>query len=125
GSIPTARRRGDRIAFDPRLLRVIHVIPATPSCLVRSKSEPARAMPLVRYSRPLRVPGRGDGCGVYSSYPGNAHEMLGRLGHFLHEQGNAVRALDDVLPDVLRDELVANDPVDHGIDFALRQPIDC
>ena len=47
-----------------------------------------------------------------------------RLGHLLHEQGNAVRALDDVLPDVRRQQLVADDAVDHGIDFALRQPID-
>ena len=38
--------------------------------------------------------------------------------------GNAVGALDDVLPDVRREELVANDPVDHGVDFALRQPIE-
>ena len=47
-----------------------------------------------------------------------------RLGHFLHEQGDAVRALDDVLPDARRDELVADDAVDHGLDVALRQPID-
>ena len=47
-----------------------------------------------------------------------------RLGHFLHEQGDAVRALDDVLPNARRDELVADDAVDHGLDVALRQPID-
>ena len=47
-----------------------------------------------------------------------------RLGHLLHEQGNAVGALDDVLPDARREELVADDAVDHGADFALRQPID-
>ena len=47
-----------------------------------------------------------------------------RLGHLLHEQRNAVGALDDVLPDVRREQLVAGDAVDHGVDFALRQPID-
>ena len=47
-----------------------------------------------------------------------------RFRHFLHKQRNAVSALDDVLSDVRRDEPVANDRVDHGIDFALRQPID-
>ena len=46
------------------------------------------------------------------------------FGHFLHKQRNAVSALDDVLPNVRRESLVANDRVDHGIDFALRQPID-
>ena len=33
-------------------------------------------------------------------------------------------ALDDVLPDARREELVADDPVDHGVDFAPRQTID-
>ena len=47
-----------------------------------------------------------------------------RLRHLLHEQGNAVGALDDVLPDARRQRLVADDAVDHGADFALRQPID-
>ena len=46
------------------------------------------------------------------------------LGHFLHEQGDAVRALNYVVPDARRDELVADDAVDHGLDVALRQPID-
>ena len=47
-----------------------------------------------------------------------------RLGHFLHEQRNAVGALDDVLPDTRRQLLVADDAVDHGVDVALRQPIE-
>jgi hypothetical protein len=47
------------------------------------------------------------------------------LGHLLHEQGNAIRALDDVLPDTRPDEFVADNVVDHGLDVALRQPIDC
>jgi hypothetical protein len=42
----------------------------------------------------------------------------------LYERGNAVGALDDVLPDARRDQLVADDAVDHGADFAPRQPID-
>jgi transposase len=36
-----------------------------------------------------------------------------KLGHLLHEQGNAVGALNDVPPDALRDELAADDPVDN------------
>ena len=47
-----------------------------------------------------------------------------RLGHLLDEQGNAVGALDDVLSDVRRQQLVADDAVDHRADVALRQPID-
>ena len=46
------------------------------------------------------------------------------LGHLLDEQGNAVGALDDVLPDARGQYLVADDPVDHGVDVAPRQPID-
>ena len=42
-----------------------------------------------------------------------------RLGHLLHEQRNAVGALDDVLPDARRQQLVADDAVDHGVDVAL------
>ena len=47
-----------------------------------------------------------------------------RLRHFLDEQRNAVGALDDVLPDVRRQRLIAGNAVDHGGDFALRQPIE-
>jgi hypothetical protein len=47
-----------------------------------------------------------------------------RLRHFLNEQWDAVGALDDVLPNTCRKELVADDAVDHGIDCTLRQPID-
>ena len=47
-----------------------------------------------------------------------------RLRHFLDEQRNAVRALDDVVPNACRKERVADYAVDHGIHFALRQPVD-
>ncbi|HEV3242367.1 MAG TPA: hypothetical protein VGY14_03830, partial [Methyloceanibacter sp.] len=47
-----------------------------------------------------------------------------RLGHFLHEQGNAVGALDDILPDACRQALVADKVVDHDVAVALTQPID-
>ena len=46
------------------------------------------------------------------------------LGHFLHEQRDAVRALNYVVPYVRRDELVADNAVDHGLNVALREPID-
>ena len=46
------------------------------------------------------------------------------FGHFLHEQRNTVRALNDVLPDARRNELVADNIVDHRLDVALRQPIE-
>ena len=52
-----------------------------------------------------------------------AFRLQHRLRHFLHEQRNAVGALDDVLPDVRRQRLVAGDAVDHRVDFALRQAI--
>ena len=45
------------------------------------------------------------------------------LRHLLHEQRNPVRALDDVLPEVCWQNLVADDQVNHGVDIALRQPI--
>src|SRR6476646_5121032 len=47
-----------------------------------------------------------------------------RLGHFLNEQWDAIRALHYVVPDARRDELVADDAVDHRLDVALRQPIE-
>ena len=47
-----------------------------------------------------------------------------RLGHLLDEERNAVRALDDVLSDAGGQRLVADDPVDHGIDVAPRQAVD-
>src|SRR5262249_55932880 len=40
------------------------------------------------------------------------------------EQGDAVGALDDILPDALRQHLVADEVVDHRADFALRQSLD-
>jgi hypothetical protein len=46
-----------------------------------------------------------------------------RLRHLLHEQRNPVCALDDVVPEVRRQHLVADDQVNHGVDIALRQPI--
>ena len=47
-----------------------------------------------------------------------------RLRHFLHEQRNAIGALDNVLPDARGQRLVAGDAVDHGGDFALAKPVD-
>ena len=47
-----------------------------------------------------------------------------RLGHFLNEQRDAVGALDDVLPNARRKQLVPDDVVDHGLDFAFSEPID-
>ena len=44
-----------------------------------------------------------------------------RLGHFLNEQRDAVSAFDNVLPDALRQRLIACDAVDHCSDFALAQ----
>ena len=34
-----------------------------------------------------------------------------RLGHFFHEQGNAIGALDYIVPDIRGDELIADDTV--------------
>src|ERR1700752_1823408 len=47
-----------------------------------------------------------------------------RLRHLLHKEGNAIGALDDILPDARRQQLVADDTVDHGTYVALGQPID-
>jgi class 3 adenylate cyclase len=47
-----------------------------------------------------------------------------RFGHFLHEEGNAIGSLDDVLPDVRGKRLVADHPFDQRVDVALRQPIE-
>ena len=63
---------------------------------------------------------RGSRSAPASSLSGFQH----RLRHFLHEQGNAVCALNNVLPDGRREELVAGDAVDHGLDVALRQPVE-
>src|SRR5262249_14536576 len=46
------------------------------------------------------------------------------LRYLLDEQGDAVGALDDILPDALRQHLVADEVVDHRADFTLRQSID-
>ena len=46
------------------------------------------------------------------------------LGHFLHEQRNTIRALNDILPRARRNDLVADNVVDHRLDVALRQPIE-
>jgi hypothetical protein len=53
-----------------------------------------------------------------------AFRFQDRLRHLLYEQRDTVGALDDVLPDVYREQLVAYDTVDHRADFALRQPIE-
>src|ERR1700740_454824 len=47
-----------------------------------------------------------------------------RLGHFLDEQWNAVCALDNVLSDAHGQRLVARNTVDHGVDFALPEPVE-
>ena len=82
-----------------------------------------------RHQRGVQARGDGQGwrrhrCGRPSALA-FALRLQHRLGHLLHEQRNTVGALDDVLPDARRDELVADDAVDHGVDIALRQPIDC
>ena len=46
------------------------------------------------------------------------------LCHLLHEQRDAVGALDDVHSDVCRQRPVADDVVDHGADLAMSQPIE-
>jgi hypothetical protein len=43
------------------------------------------------------------------------------LGHFLHEQRNAVGPFDDVMANAGRQRLIADDHVDHGVDFSPRQ----
>src|SRR5262249_28363968 len=47
------------------------------------------------------------------------------LRHLFHEQGDAIGAVDDVLPEARRQRVVAHSPVDHVADLALCQPIDC
>ena len=42
-----------------------------------------------------------------------------RFRHLFNEQRDAVSALDNVLPNALGQCLVANDAVDHGVNFAL------
>ena len=53
-----------------------------------------------------------------------AFRLEGRLGHLFHEQGNAVATLDDVVPDVCWQQLVADDTVNHCADLVLCQRID-
>jgi hypothetical protein len=47
-----------------------------------------------------------------------------RLGHLLHKQRNTIAPLDDVLSDVRWEHLIADEPVDHRLHFASRQPVD-
>ena len=47
-----------------------------------------------------------------------ARRLQHRLRHFLNEQRNAIGALDDVLPNVRWQWLIARDAVDHRGDFA-------
>jgi hypothetical protein len=47
-----------------------------------------------------------------------------RLRHFLHEQWDAIGALDNVQPDARGQRLVARDQVDHGGDFPVSKPVD-
>jgi hypothetical protein len=67
-----------------------------------------------RWNRRNRVPGHALAFGLKHG-----------LGHFLHKQGNAVGALDDVLSDIRWQQLIADDALDHGSDFTPCQPIDC
>jgi hypothetical protein len=53
-----------------------------------------------------------------------AAHLQHRLRHLLDEQRNTVGAFDDILPDTRRQYLVADEVIDHGADFALRQSID-
>ena len=52
-----------------------------------------------------------------------AFGLQDRLRHLLDEQGNAVRALDDVLLDAGRQLLVSRNSVNQGFDVPARQPI--
>src|SRR5580692_6473714 len=47
------------------------------------------------------------------------------LCHLLDEQGDAVSAIDDVLPDVRWEEFVAADAIDDDSNVSLSQLIDC
>ena len=47
-----------------------------------------------------------------------------RLCHLLYKQRDAVGALDNVLPDVCRQRLVADDVLDQGVDLAMSQPVE-
>jgi hypothetical protein len=47
-----------------------------------------------------------------------------RFRHLFDKQWDAIAAFDDVVPDARRKQLVANDTVDHGANFSLRQPIE-
>src|SRR5690348_1119824 len=46
-----------------------------------------------------------------------------RLGHFLHEQRDAVGALNDVLSDILWQRFIARYAINHRSDFALAKAI--
>jgi hypothetical protein len=52
--------------------------------------------------------------------PGLQHSLC----HFFDEQWDAVGTLDNVLPDICRQRLAADDPVDHGANVALSKPIE-
>src|ERR1700730_857630 len=68
--------------------------------------------------------GRRRNCADDALSSASAPRLQYRLGYLFHEQRNAVGALDDVLPDVCWKNLVADYTVNHGVDVALRQPID-
>src|SRR5215472_76529 len=72
-----------------------------------------------------RRDGQGGGRNRSNRPPGCAlaFRLQGRLGHLLHEQGNAVATLDDVVPDVCWQQFVADDAINHCADIALCQPI--
>ena len=66
---------------------------------------------------------RGTECSDGPLHGSFAPGFQNRLRHFLDEQGNAIGALDDVLPNVRRKQVIADDAVDHRADVALRQSI--
>jgi hypothetical protein len=66
---------------------------------------------------------RGNGGGVFHASP-SLFRFQHRLGHFLNEQRDAVSALDNVLPNALRQRLIARDAVDYGSDFVLPKPVE-
>ena len=46
------------------------------------------------------------------------------LCHLLHEQGDSVGTLDNVLSDLRRKRLVADDAIDQAADVAMSQPVE-
>ena len=68
---------------------------------------------------------RGRNCGSDLLRVALALRFQHRLRHFLHEQWDAIGALDNVQPDARGQRLVARDKVDHGGDFPVSKPVEC